>query len=313
MGKIAHRGFLLTLFGVLVVCTFVAVDFPKNVKINYPTDTSLASKEYGEFLLGLAGCVNCHTDPKTKEAQLAGGRELKTPFGIFIAPNISSDPEHGIGSWSNEDFIRALRHGQSPDGKHYFPAFPYVAYTRMTDADMLAIQKAIMARPPQKKPNKKHSVNFPFNQRWGISFWKLLHFTSGSYEPEFDRSSQWNRGAYIAEAVAHCGECHTPRVFSGGLDRSMWMAGVKNGPEGETAPNLTQDSVTGLGEWSSEDISFLLTTGLKINGDVVGSIMYEVIEHGTSKLDHEDVAAVVEYLKSLAPIHNPDAPAAQGF
>ena len=127
MGRIARRGFLMILLGVLGIFIFAAIGFPKNVKINYPADTSLVSKEHGEFLLGLAGCVNCHTDPKTKEAELAGGRELKTPFGIFIAPNISSDPEHGIGSWSNEDFIRALRHGQSPDGKHYFPAFPYVA------------------------------------------------------------------------------------------------------------------------------------------------------------------------------------------
>jgi len=311
--RIARLSIVFIALCTLAFVGFLAIDSKENVEITHALNPALTSAERGEFLLGLAGCVSCHTEPTRKEAQLAGGRELKTPFGVFFAPNISSDIEHGIGAWSSEDFIRALRHGRSPKGEHYFPAFPYVAYTRMTDGDMLAIQTAIMARPPQNQPSKPHALNFPFNQRWGVKFWKLLHFREGVYTENSKQSDTWNRGAYIAEAVAHCGECHTERYPTGGLVRSRWMAGVKNGLQGETAPNLTQDPKTGLGGWSDEDISFLLTSGLKINGDVVGSKMYEVVENGTSKLQKDDLEALLKYLKNLPPIHNPEAPAAQGF
>ena len=297
--------------GGLVVAALLLTDGVEPVEIARPADASLVSAEKGELLLGLAGCVNCHT---AKGAEpLAGGRALKTPFGVFYAPNITSDVEHGIGAWSEEDFVRALRYGRSPNGSHYFPAFPYVAYTRMTDADMLAVRAAIMARAGVAQPDKRHEIGFPFNQRWTMRFWKLLHFDAGAYAPDVAQSASWNRGAYIAEALAHCGECHTPRWPTGGLDRSKWLSGSANGAEGEKTPNITPHDGTGIGAWSDSDIAFSLQLGMKVDGDVVGSVMFEVVEKGTGKLPGEDIDAIVEYLKSLPAIDNPDAPAAQPF
>lgn len=301
------------LLGVLIVGGLLVTDFKESVKIERPADPAVASAERGELLLGLAGCVNCHTDTKEGSAPLAGGRPLKTPFGVFYAPNITNDPDHGLGGWSEEDFVRALRYGRAPDGGHYFPAFPYVAYTRMTDADMLAIFAAIKTRAGVAQPNIDHALDFPFNQRWTMRFWKMLHFDAGVFEPDPGQTASWNRGAYISEALAHCGECHTPRHPTGGLDRTRWLAGVADGPEGEMAPNLTSHEGTGLGGWEDVDIAYLLTDGLKIDADVVGSVMYEVVENGTAKLQEADIAAIVEYLKSLPPVENTEAAAAQGF
>ena len=297
--------------GIVVFAALMLTDGKEDIALD--ADRALVTPERGELLLGLAGCVNCHTEPKDGAAPLAGGRALKTPFGTFYAPNITSDKTEGVGAWSEEDFVRALRYGRAPDGGHYFPAFPYVAYTEMTDADMLAIREAIMARPAVAQANTPHDLGFPFNQRWGMRFWKLLHFDAGAYEVDRSKSESWNRGAYIANALAHCGECHTPPDPSGGLDKARWYGGTKDGPEGEMAPNITPHPDNGLGQWTDADIAFLLTNGLKIDGDVVGSVMYEVVENGTAKLQAGDVAAVVEYLKSLAPIDNTEAAAAQGF
>ncbi len=313
MRRLFKAAILLGLLGGLAALGLILTDKKEDVTLAAAAGAEAVSAEHGALLLGLAGCVNCHTDKKDGAAPLAGGRALETPFGTFYTPNITSDPNQGIGAWSDEDFVRALRHGRRPDGANYFPSFPYVAYTRMTDADMLSIRAAIMARPPVAQPNKPHDIGFPFNQRWTMRFWKLLHFKSGVYEAKADKSEAWNRGAYITEALAHCGECHTPRYPDGGLMRDMWLAGVKNGPEGETAPNLTSDPDTGLGGWEANDIAFFLRLGVKIDGDVVGSIMYEVIENGTGKLSLADNAAIVEYLQSLPPIANSEAPAAQGF
>ena len=311
--KLFKLGLVLAAAGGIVFVGLLTTDRTESVTLQKPSDAAMMSVERGELLLGLAGCVNCHTDVKNDGAVLAGGRALETPFGTFFAPNISSDTTNGIGAWSEEDFVRALRHGRRPDGANYFPAFPYAAYTRMIDGDMLAIRNAIMARPAEAEANKPHAIGFPFNQRWTMRFWKLLHFDAGVYEGDTTQSAAWNRGAYISEALAHCGECHTPRWPSGGLKRDMWLSGTANGPEGEMAPNLTQDEDTGLGTWTDPDLAFLLTDGLKIDGDVVGSVMYAVVEHGTGKLPEDDIAAIVEYLKTLGPVSNPDAPAAQGF
>lgn len=299
--------------GLIVFVGLLVTDRKEDITLQKPSDPAAMSAERGELLLGLAGCVNCHTDVKNKGPVLAGGRALETPFGTFFAPNISSDNTNGIGAWSEEDFVRALRHGRRPDGANYFPAFPYAAYTRMTDDDMLAIRTAIMARPAEAAANKPHDIGFPFNQRWTMRFWKLLHFDAGVYQDDSAQAAQWNRGAYLAEAVAHCGECHTPRWPTGGLKRGEWLSGTVDGPEGEMAPNLTQDKDNGLGAWTDPDLAYLLTDGLKIDGDVVGSVMYEVVEHGTSKLPKADIHAIVAYLKTLPPVSNPKAAAAQGF
>ena len=159
--KLFKIGVGLAIAGLIVFIGLLTTDGKEEITLQKPSDAAMMSAERGELLLGLAGCVNCHTDVKNDGAVLAGGRALETPFGTFFAPNISSDNANGIGNWSEEDFVRALRHGRRPDGANYFPAFPYAAYTRMTDGDMLAIRTAIMARPAEAEPNKPMILAFP--------------------------------------------------------------------------------------------------------------------------------------------------------
>ncbi len=265
--------------------------------------------ERGAYLFAAAGCVACHTDVKNHGPVAAGGRALKTPFGTFYGPNITSDPEDGIGRWSDADFIRALREGVSPDGSHYYPAFPYTSYTRITDADMLAIKAYIFTLPPIRKPDQPHELPLPLRWRLPLAIWKELNFAPGAFTPDPARDANWNRGAYLSEALTHCSECHTPRDWTGGLVESRKYAGTPDGPEGEKTPNITPDVETGIGTWTAGRIARLLETGLLPDGDVVGSLMGEVVEHSTSRLTDEDRDAIAAYLLSLPPIANPEAKA----
>ncbi|MFQ5954638.1 MAG: c-type cytochrome [Kiloniellales bacterium] len=266
----------------------------------------------GEYVFRAAGCVSCHTDLKNKGPRLAGGRALKTPFGTFYGPNITPDTTHGIGAWTEADFVRALRRGVSPDGAHYFPAFPYAAYTRMTNADLRALWAYLRAQPPVERPNRPHDLRFPFNLRFLIGPWKWLYFEPGPQRPEAGRSAAWNRGAYLVEALGHCAECHTPRTLLGGLDRDRHMAGTRDGPEGKPVPNITPDAATGIGDWSRGDVTTLLKFGMLPDGEFVGGLMAEVVEHSTRYLTPEDRAAIVDYIRSLPAIHNDLRPADKG-
>ncbi len=258
----------------------------------------------GAYVFHAAGCKACHTDTKKKGPPLAGGRAIETPFGTFYGPNITPDPVTGIGEWSDGDFIRALRSGISPDGDHYYPVFPYTSFTNMTERDMLDLKAYIFSLPPVEKPNRPHEVKLPFRFRPLLRLWKALHFTPGPFQPDAAKSAALNRGAYLAEALVHCGECHTPRTMTGGLDSAKWMAGTDDGPDGEIVPNITPDAATGIGEWDLDDIEFMLETGIRADADMVGSLMAEVVEDGTSRLTASDRRAIALYLKSLAPIHN---------
>lgn len=262
------------------------------------------SAKRGEYIFHAAGCETCHTDTANKGEPLAGGRPLKTPFGTFRTPNITPDPAQGIGKWSDAEFIRAMREGRSPSGEHYYPAFPYTAYTKMTDADLKDLRAYIFTLPASSKPNQPHDLGFPFNIRLGVMVWKWLNFKEGALPQVAGKDEAWTRGRYLVEAVGHCAECHTPRDKLGGLVASRWMAGSKDGAEGEPAPNLTPHA-DGLAEWSEEDIAFALKTGMMPDGDSVGSLMAEVVENGTSKLSDADLAAMAAYLKSLPPIARP--------
>ncbi len=271
-------------------------------------DAAAPAPDRGETLFYAAGCDNCHT--RKDGPPLAGGVVLKSPFGDFVTPNITPDPEHGIGRWSDADFVRALREGVAPDGSHYYPAFPYTTYTRMTDEDMLAIKRWIFeAVEPVAQSAPPHALRFPFDQRWALALWKLLFFDPGVFRPDPSKSEAWNRGAYLVEAVGHCGECHTPRNAFGALDRDRWMAGTTEGPDGDTVPNITPDEATGLGTWSESDIAYLLETGILPDGDVVGGSMSPVVDEGTDRLSADDRRAIAVYLKSLPPLTNPDAKA----
>lgn len=266
---------------------------------NNATGTDVISE--GKILFSAGGCANCHTDKKAKLPLAAGGAALKTPFGDFFAPNITPHKEFGIGAWTDAQFIRAMRDGVAPDGSHYFPVFPYTSFTKMTDADLLAIKAYIFTLKPVAQPNKPHDVSFPFNIRFGQFFWKLLFFERGPYKPDSEKSVQWNRGAYLSRAVAHCGECHTPRNFLGGLDMSREYMGAKEGegPEGEGVPNIRSEPGTGIHNWSNEQITTYLKYGEDPDGDYAGSLMFDVIDQGTELLTDSDREAIAAYLKDL--------------
>ena len=289
-------------FGVTLIAVFAALASLPRPAAAQPADIVA----HGAYLFALAGCSGCHTDTKNKGPMLAGGAPIKTPFGTFYGPNITPDPTYGIGRWSGADFIRALRDGVGLHGRQLFPVFPYTSFTDMTDADMTALRAYIFTLPPVAKPSHPEDVAFPFSLRFLQVFWKMLFFERGPFRPDPAKSAEWNRGAYLALGVLHCGECHTPRNMLGGLERSRWFAGASaaDGPEGNAVPNITPDPETGIGKWSRDDISNYLETGMDPDGDVAGSLMADVIERSTGKLTSQDRAAIATYLKSLPPIRS---------
>lgn len=249
----------------------------------------------GAYVARLAGCATCHTEASKDAVAFAGGRELRTPFGSFFGPNITPDPVHGIGRWTEADFVRAMRQGVRPDGQHYFPAFPYVAFARMSDADLADLWAFMRSLPASDRPNRAHALRFPYGMRPAVLAWKLLNFSADPM-PDFRRSGGAARGAYIVEALAHCGECHTPRDAMGGrIDSRAYTGGAL--AEGR-APDITQVK---LGKWSDADLKEYLASGMTPDGDFAGGEMAEVIRGATSALTADDLAAVVAYLRTLAP------------
>lgn len=258
----------------------------------------------GEYVFRAAGCATCHTDADNKGAFLAGGRALETSFGTFYSPNITPDPNYGIGGWSDADFVRALRHGVSPSGEHYYPAFPYTAYTRMTRDDMLALKAYLITVPPVARENRPHELAWYVRARSLLWLWKLLYFAPGEYQTDATRSQAWNRGAYLATALAHCAQCHTPRNLLGAPDNDRYYAGTTEGPEGVVVPNITPDRKTGIGRWDAEELAEYLRSGATPDGDFAGSLMADVIDDGLRYLDDADVQAIVDYVRSLTPIEH---------
>ncbi len=258
----------------------------------------------GEYLFRAAGCANCHTDEKNKGAPLAGGRALKTPFGTFYSPNITPDPETGIGRWSEADFVRALREGTNPEGGHYYPAFPYASYTQLTDVDLRAIRIYLFNQKPVRQANKPHELPWYLRSRASLRIWKMLFFNPGPYQPRPDRSAAWNRGAYLAIAIAHCGECHTPRNFLGGFKESQRFAGNPDGVDDAEAPNITPDKKTGIGKWGQSDLVEYLETGAMPDGDYAGDVMAEVIDNSLSHLTKDDRQAIAVYMMSLPSVES---------
>lgn len=281
------------------LCVFLAVVSTAE------TRAATADAEHGMYVLTAAGCIGCHTTKEDfkKGVLMSGGRALKTPFGVFYSPNITPDSAHGIGSWTEANFIEALRNGISPDGSHYLPVFPYTSFTKMTDDDMRDLWAYLKTTPAVAVPNKSHTAPFIFRMRFTIGPWKLLNFEPGAFQEDKDKSPEWNRGAYITNALAHCGECHTPRNLMGGLKQSMYLAGTKDGPEGEAVPNITPDKETGIGQWSDDDLDTMMTMGMLPDGDFVGSGMAEVVEN-LAKLTVKDREALLIYLTSVHPIKN---------
>ena len=252
----------------------------------------------GSYLAKASGCAGCHTEEGKAAVPYAGGRALKTPFGTFYGPNLTPHPSAGIGRWREEDFVRALRTGTRPDGTRYYPAFPYPSFTQISDADARDLWAFLKSLAPNAKGNRPHDLLFPLGFRSMAGAWRWLFFTEQRFRPDSSRTSAVNRGAYLVDALGHCGECHTPRNLFGVTDRKRYLGGAKL-TEGVGAPNLTPAR---LKKWSDGELKDFLSSGLTSDGDVVGETMGEVIRNTTGQLTAEDLAALVAYLRTVPPV-----------
>ncbi|MEO5756012.1 MAG: cytochrome c [Mesorhizobium sp.] len=264
----------------------------------------------GKRIFYAGGCTSCHARPGSQgdaRLELVGGLELKTPFGIFVPPNISQDAKDGIGAWSVEDLANAMLKGVSPSGEHFYPAFPYASYARMNPADIADLYAFLKTLPAVAGKAPDNSLSFPFSIRRGIGLWKLLYlsdrpvvaFPEGTPAPVM-------AGRYLAEGPGHCGECHTPRDFAGGTKKTEWLAGAVAAEGSGVVPNITSGD-GGFGNWSEADIANYLETGFTPDFDSVGGAMVDV-QRNMAELAPEDRAAIAAYLKAI-PSHPNGYPA----
>jgi mono/diheme cytochrome c family protein len=253
----------------------------------------------GKLVFTAAGCASCHmAEGATGEAQLvlSGGQAFPSPFGTFIAPNISQDVTQGIGGWTVDQLANAVLNGVSPEGAHLYPALPYWSYERMELQDVVDLYAYLKTLPADATPSQPHQIGFPFNLRRSLGGWKFLNM-SKDFVVEGDLTDQEKRGRYIAEALAHCGECHTPRNVLGGLQTGKWLSGAPN-PSGKGAiPNITPGKLT----WSEDELVEYFTTGFTPDFDSVGGHMAHVVEN-LSQLPESDRRAVAAYLKKVPPV-----------
>ena len=256
-------------------------------------------KVHGALVFRAAGCASCHMAAKAEGAAqlvLAGGQSFATAFGTFLAPNISPDPVAGIGGWSLADFVHAVQDGITPKGQHEFPAMPYLAYARMVPQDVVDLKAFMDMLPPSATASLPHQVGFPFNIRRALGGWKLL-FGGTGYVLAADLADDVTRGRYLAEGLAHCGECHTPRNPLGGLDKSRWLAGGVLADGKGRVPNITPGKLT----WSADEIYTYLSTGQTPSFNFVGGPMAHVVDN-MGHLPESDVRAIVAYLKAVPPL-----------
>jgi mono/diheme cytochrome c family protein len=267
-------------------------------------DQDFTQVEKGRYLATAADCVACHTIQNGGKP-FAGGRAIETPFGNITSPNITPDAETGIGSWTDEQFDKAVRRGVMPDGSRLYPAMPYTSYTKMSRDDVVAIRAYLNTVEPVRNPVVTNTLPFPFNIRASMRVWDALYFRPGEFKPDPQRPADWNRGAFLVEGPGHCTACHTPKSFLGGDKSSEYLRGSYL--QGWFAPNITNDDRVGLGQWSSDDIVAYLKTGHNRITAATGP-MAEEIEHSTSKLKDEDLAAMAAYLKSVPGSADSPAP-----
>ena len=252
----------------------------------------------GAYLARASGCISCHTDFENGGQPLAGGVTFETPFGILVSPNITTDPRHGIGSWSEEDFARAVRQGISPDGHAYYPAFTYPFYHSFTDTQIADLWAAFQTVAPVPEDAPEHDLPFPFNQRWTLKVWRAAFLTEPATDPVDGMSDVWNRGRFLVEGAAHCGACHTRRNLAGARIPDRKFMGNPDLP-GTDAPSITAKALA-EGGWTVSNLAYALKTGLTPEGDVFGGTMGEVVNYGTAYLTDDDRKAIAAYL--LTPI-----------
>jgi mono/diheme cytochrome c family protein len=261
--------------------------------------------ERGAYLARAADCMVCHTTQGGRE--YAGGLAFKLPFGTLYSTNITPDKETGIGNYSDQDFLNAVHRGTRRDGARLYPAMPFTSYTYMSDADALAIKAYLFSVPPVRAAAPANTLLFPFDQRWAMMFWSALFNPDSRFAPDTSKSPEWNRGAYLAEALAHCGECHTPRNLAFALDNRRKFAGAVTA--GWRAFNISSDKTTGVGAWSDEGLVSYLSTGHALGHGSASGPMGEAVDESFSQLAPEDIRAVVAYLRSVPAIASTDLPA----
>jgi mono/diheme cytochrome c family protein len=261
--------------------------------------------ERGKYLAQAADCMACHTRPGDKD--YAGGVSFKLPFGTLYSTNITPDKDTGIGNYSDQDFLNAVHRGVRRDGARLYPAMPYPSYTYMTDDDALAIKAYLFSLPPVHAAAPENTLSFPFNQRWAMQFWSVVFDPDTRFAPDTTKTPEWNRGAYLVEALAHCGECHTPRNLAFALDNRKKFAGAVTA--GWRAYNISSDKTTGVGGWRDEDLVAYLSLGHAAGHGSASGPMGEAVDHGLSQLAPEDIRAIVAYLRSVPATASPDLPA----
>ena len=255
----------------------------------------------GEAMFTAGNCSGCHATPgQDDRTHLAGGLRLKSPFGTFVTPNISPDPQYGIGAWTEAEFANAMKRGAGRHGEHLYPAFPYSSYSLMKTSDVRDLFAYLKTLPAVAKPTAPHELKFPFSLRPAVGFWKLLYFKPHEFTPDPKRSAAWNRGAYLAEGPAHCAECHTPRNALGGVEEAQLYEGAPNlEAGGRFASNITPHK-DGIGDWSEQDIADFLKSGTdKCFNEPTG--MRDVVA-STSKVSDDDLAALGAYIHALPAI-----------
>lgn len=249
----------------------------------------------GAYLARMGGCIACHTDSRNGGKPLAGGVELSTDFGTFHSPNLTTDTEYGIGRWTVAEFARAVRQGISPDGRPYYPAFPYEFYSSLSDQDVADLWEAFQTVPAVGQPSKEQDLKFPFSFRPGLKLWRALFFDRTPFASAQSRSDLWRRGRFIVEGPAHCAACHTPRNFMGARQVEMHLHGAEKLPGGGKSPSIRTKALREKG-WTAGALKYALKTGIMPDGDTFGGGMGEVVRDGTRFMTDRDLEAVAAYL-----------------
>ncbi|SEP18224.1 Cytochrome c, mono-and diheme variants [Salinihabitans flavidus] len=255
--------------------------------------------ERGAYLARAGGCIACHSDAASGRAPLSGGAPIVSGFGTFVPPNLTTDPDHGIGDWRIEDFAKAVRQGLSPEGALYYPAFPYAFYGHLNDQDIADLWAAFQTVPPVADPAPPNNVSFPVNQRFGLKLWRAAFLNAPPTKARRDKPEAWNRGRWLVNGLAHCGACHTDRNLLGARRMAARFAGSDDLPGGKTAPAITPEALSRNG-WTVDNLAFALKSGVAPDGDVLGGGMGDVVQQSTAWMNQEDRKAMATYLLDAA-------------
>jgi mono/diheme cytochrome c family protein len=309
MKRVVKRVALFILAAIIVIpAVVIGIEYahePAGEQPSVPVANVSEQIARGSYLTRAGNCMACHTVRGGKE--YAGGRNIATPFGNIVSPNITPDSETGIGTWTSDDFWRAIHNGKSRDGSFLYPAFPYTNYTKVTRADSDAMFAYFKTLAPVTQQNREHELRFPYNQRMLLGVWRALYFRPGEFRPEPSKSVEWNRGAYLVQGLGHCSACHTSRNALGASDVKAELAGGMIPMMNWYASPLTSDAAAGLGEWEITHIADLLKTGVSKRG-VASGPMAEVVSESLQHLTDVDVTAMAIYLKSLPQSGAPSKP-----